>query len=67
MDEIEEEYDEDLLLRKSKLLYPDVDTWVLEMAIRAHINLKGKPFEKDDEEGKALKAKYWDGTSYETN
>ena len=66
MDEIDE-IDKDLLMRQAKLLYPDVEEFILEMAIRAHINLKGKPFEKDDEEGNSLKAKYWDGTSYDTN
>jgi hypothetical protein len=66
MDEIDE-IDKDLLMRQAKLLYPDVEDWVLEMAIRAHLNLKGEPFEGNDEEGLALKAKYFVGTSYETN
>lgn len=66
MDEIDE-FDKDLLMRQAKLLYPDVEEWVLDMAIRAHINLKGEHFEKNDEEGNTLKSKYWEGSSYETN
>ena len=66
MDEIDE-IDKDLLMRQAKLLYPEVDEFILEMAIRAHINSKGKSFEGNDEEGNSLKAQYWEGSSYETN
>ena len=62
-----DEIDKDLLMRQAKLLYPDVDEFILEMAIRAHINLEGKSFEGNDEEGNSLKAQYWEGSSYETN
>jgi hypothetical protein len=33
MDEIEEEYDEDLLVRQARLLYPDVDDFILELIV----------------------------------
>ena len=32
--------DKDLLLRQSKLLYPEVDEWVLNMAIESYLNSK---------------------------
>lgn len=37
-DNKEEEIERDLLLRQSKLLYPDVEEWVLNMAIEAYQN-----------------------------
>jgi hypothetical protein len=33
-----EEFEKDLLLRQSKLLYPDVEDWILNMAIEAYQN-----------------------------
>lgn len=33
-----EEFERDLLFRQSKLLYPDVEDWVLNMAIEAYQN-----------------------------
>ena len=33
-----EEFEKDLLLRQSKLLYPDVEDWILNMAIEAYKN-----------------------------
>jgi hypothetical protein len=37
-DNKQEEIERDLLLRQSKLLYPDVEDWVLNMAIEAYQN-----------------------------
>tara|TARA_Y100000385_G_C13070367_1_gene628727 strand:- start:453 stop:662 length:210 start_codon:yes stop_codon:yes gene_type:complete len=37
-DNKEEEFEKDLLLRQSKLLYPDVENWILNMAIEAYQN-----------------------------
>lgn len=37
-DNKEEEFERDLLLRQSKLLYPDVEDWVLNLAIEAYQN-----------------------------
>lgn len=34
----QEEIERDLLFRQSKLLYPDVEDWVLNMAIEAYQN-----------------------------
>ena len=38
--DIDTDLDKDLLLRQSKLLYPEVDEWVLNMAIEAYLNSK---------------------------
>lgn len=38
MDTKKEEIERDLLFRQSKLLYPDVEDWVLNMAIEAYQN-----------------------------
>jgi len=38
VDNKKEEFEKDLLLRKSKLLYPDVEDWILNMAIEAYQN-----------------------------
>jgi hypothetical protein len=35
---IEEEIETDLLFRQAKNLYPEVDNWVLKLAIEAHLN-----------------------------
>ena len=40
--DIDTDLDKDLLLRQSKLLYPEVDEWVLNMAIEAYLNSKKK-------------------------
>ena len=37
-DNKQEEFERDLLLRQSKLLYPDVEDWVLNLAIEAYQN-----------------------------
>ena len=38
VDTKKEEIERDLLFRQSKLLYPDVEDWVLNMAIEAYQN-----------------------------
>lgn len=38
VDNKKEEFEKDLLLRQSKLLYPDVEDWILNMAIEAYKN-----------------------------
>ena len=37
---VDTDLDKDLLLRQSKLMYPEVDEWVLNMAIEAYLNSK---------------------------
>ncbi len=36
--DVDEEMNKDLLLRQSRLLYPEVEDWVLNMAIEAYVN-----------------------------
>ena len=36
--DVDEEMNKDLLLRQSRLLYPEVEDWVLNMAIEAYLN-----------------------------
>lgn len=42
-------HDRDLLLRQSRLLYPDVEDWVLEMAIEAYVTELGSQEPKMEE------------------
>jgi hypothetical protein len=44
-----DELDRDLLLRQSRLLYPDVEDWVLNMSIEAYIKSLGKEEEPEPE------------------
>ena len=39
--DIDESLDKDILLRQSKLLYPEVEEWVLNIAIEAYLNQRG--------------------------
>lgn len=42
--DVDEEMNKDLLLRQSRLLYPEVEDWVLNMAIEAYVSeLKREP------------------------
>lgn len=42
--DIDEEMNKDLLLRQSRLLYPEVEDFILKLAIEAYINqLKTEP------------------------
>jgi hypothetical protein len=41
--------DRDLLLRQSRLLYSEVEDWILEMSIDAYINSLGKEAETEEE------------------
>lgn len=42
--DVDEEMNKDLLLRQSRLLYPEVEDWILKLAIEAYINqLKTEP------------------------
>ena len=47
--DIEETLDKELLLRQSKLLYPEVEEWILNIAIEAYINGLKQEKEKEKE------------------
>ena len=63
------EMKQDMLLRQSKLLYPEIEEWVLVMAIKAHLNMEklGEDYKpKTKEEGEAIKKTYFSGLEYKT-
>ena len=45
-----DDIDRDLLLRQSRLLYSEVEDWILEMSIDAYINALAKEEEVTEEE-----------------
>lgn len=45
-----DDLDRDLWIRKTKLLYPEVENWVIEMAVDAWIKNEGKDVEINEEE-----------------
>ena len=47
--DVDEEMNKDLLLRQSRLIYPEVEDWVLNMAIEAYVN-ELKKEEKEEKE-----------------
>ena len=46
---LNDDLDRDLWIRKTKLLYPEVENWVIEMAVDAWIKNEGKDIEIDEE------------------
>lgn len=49
--DVDEEMNKDLLLRQSRLLYPEVEDWVLNLAIEGYINQKKRYNKNEDDEG----------------
>lgn len=47
---LNDDLDRDLWIRKTKLLYPEVENWVIEMAVDAWIKNEGKDVEINEEE-----------------
>lgn len=43
-----DDMDFELLLRQSKILYPEVDEWILQMSVEAYINELKKQNETED-------------------
>jgi len=64
----ERQMEEELLLRQAKVLYPDVEQWVLEMAIKAHLNIEalGEDYNPNPEDGERVKQTYFTGLEYKT-
>ena len=47
--DVDEEMNKDLLLRQSRLLYPEVEDFILNMAIEAYVNeLKREPLKMQE-------------------
>ena len=38
--DINKDMDVDILMRQSKVLYPDIDEWILKMAVEGYVNMK---------------------------
>lgn len=71
MDEYEDEdYEmkEEMLVRETKLRFPEVEDWVISMAVKAHLNLEsiGDNYNPNAEEGERIKKTYFDGLEYKT-
>lgn len=64
---MEKSFEHDLLLRQAKVLFPDVEEWILDMAIKAHIKLGNDDFDNDPEKGMEIKSTYFQGTEYKTD
>ena len=66
----EREYDEldrDLWVRKTKLMFPEVEDFVIEMAVDAWLKNEGKSFELNEEtkeEARKYKQGMFEGLSY---
>ena len=68
IEEKDEEMEKEMLMRQAKLLYSDVDEWVLELAIKSHLNMEklGEDYNPTAEEGDKIKATYFAGNEYKT-
>ena len=64
---IEDEFEEDMLLRETKLLFPEAEEWLLKIAVKAHINLKGEEFVRDNVKADEYKKKYSTELNYTTD
>ena len=66
MDIEDREFDEEMLFREARIRFPEVEDWVLKMAITAHLNLDGEKFVSDEEQGEKIKKSYSQETVYTT-
>lgn len=69
-EEDDEEYEmqQEMLIRETKLRFPEVEDWVISMAVKAHLNLEtlGSDYDPNPEEGERIKKTYFDGIEYKT-
>ena len=65
-EEEDREFEEEMLMRECRIRYPEVEEWILKMAIQAHLNLNGEKFVGDDEEGERIKQSYSQEKIYTT-
>ena len=66
IEEKDEEMEKEMLMRQAKILYPEVEEWVLEMSIKAHLNMEKIDYNPTAEEGEKIKATYFAGNEYKT-
>ena len=62
--ENDDEMDRELLIRRTKLLYPEVEEWVIEMAVDGWMKNEGKKIEIDEEAVQKEKDKMFKGLEY---
>jgi hypothetical protein len=69
-EEEDEEYEmkQEMLMRETKLRFPEVEDWVISMAVKAYLNLEtlGSDYDPNPEEGERIKKTYFDGLEYKT-
>ena len=66
MENEDREFDEEMLFREARIRFPEVEDWILKMAITAHLNMNGEKFVSDDEKGEEIKKSYSQETIYTT-
>ena len=58
-EEEDEEYEmkQEMLMRETKLRFPEVEDWVISMAVKAYLNLEtlGSDYDPNPEEGERIK------------
>jgi hypothetical protein len=66
--EIEEDIqiERELLLRQSQILFPEVETWLLEIAVDAHLKNGGEKILVDEEQAKKVKDGFFQHLEYQT-
>jgi pyruvate/2-oxoglutarate dehydrogenase complex dihydrolipoamide acyltransferase (E2) component len=62
--ENDEEMDREIWIRKTKVLYPEVEDWVIEMAVDAWLKNGGEKVEIDEEVVQQEKDKMFKGLEY---
>jgi hypothetical protein len=64
MENNDEEMDRELWIRKTKLLYPEVEDWVIEMAVDGWLKNGGEKVDIDEEAVQQEKDKMFKGVEY---
>ena len=60
------ELEEEMLLRNAKLLFPEVEEWILKIAVKGHLNLNGRELKRDIEKAEEYKKRYSTELNYTT-
>lgn len=63
---LDKELEFDLLLREARIRFPELEDWILNMAVKAYINNNGEKLVYDKEEAEAHKKTYFQGLEYNT-
>lgn len=60
------EIERELLLRQSKLLFPEVENWLLEIAVDAYLKNGGEKVAINEEEASQVKSSFFQDLEYKT-